>query len=131
MFEKFYECTRCKEQPYNGLYCTACGNSGYADYAAVPCESCHGEPLLKRGFYERAVISLEKIVSQQEEIIKRLDVIAGAKTVSEIHHNIVPGSEVELFDGSKAVQVYCNNEFQAPMSLNRGSSLFYENTKND
>lgn len=114
------------DPPYNGLYCSSCNNSGYADYAAVPCESCHGEPLLKRGFYERAVVALEKIVSQQEEIIKRLDVIAGAKPIN----SIVPGSEVELFDGSKAVQVYCNNEFQAPMGLNRGSSLFHENTKN-
>lgn len=36
----------------------------------------NGEPLLKRGFYERSVVALEKLVSQNEEIIKRLEVIA-------------------------------------------------------
>lgn len=65
-----------------------------------------------------------------ERIAAALEVIAGAKPINSIA-NIVPGSEVELFDGSKAVHVYCNNEFQAPMGLNRGSSLFYENTKSD
>lgn len=73
---------------------------------------------------ETATVALERIAAA-------LEVIAGAKTVSEIHHNIVPGSEIELFDGSKAVQVYCNNEMRTPMGLNRGSSLFYENIKND
>lgn len=69
---------------------------------------------------ETATVALERIAAA-------LEVIAGAKPIA----NIVPGSEVELFDGSKAVHVYCNNEFQAPMSLNRGSSLFHEGNKND
>ena len=69
---------------------------------------------------ETATVALERIAAA-------LEVIAGAKPIN----SIVPGSEVELFDGSKAVHVYCNSEFQAPMGLNRGSSLFYENTKND
>jgi hypothetical protein len=30
-------------------FCKACDNSGYADYAAVPCEACGGEALLRRG----------------------------------------------------------------------------------
>ena len=70
---------------------------------------------------------IEGISWDLKRIADTLEVIAGAKPIN----SIVPGSEVELFDGSKAVHVYCNSEFQAPMGLNRGSSLFYENTKND
>ena len=62
---------------------------------------------------ETATVALERIAAA-------LEVIAGAKPIN----SIVPGSEVELFDGSKAVHVYCNSEFRAPMGFNRGSSLF-------
>lgn len=125
-----FRCKVCDEQPYDGNYCRSCNNSGYADYAAAPCDACNGEPLIRRRAKERSVVALERLVTIQEEISKKLDVLIGARTINSLN-NIVPSSEVELFDGSFSAQIYYNNEFQAPMSLNRGSSLFYENTKND
>lgn len=54
------------------------------------------------------VSSLESLAIDIKRIADSLEVMAGAKTINEIRHNIVPGSEVELFDGSFAAQVYCN-----------------------
>lgn len=107
----------CNSDYYDGNYCRACQNSGYADYAAVPCECCNGEPEIKRRALQKETLAMESIAIDIKRIADSLEVMAGAKTINEIRHNIVPGSEVELFDGSKAVQVYCNVQKEENSSL--------------
>ena len=53
--------------------------------------------------------SIESLAIDVKRIADALEVLAGAKPINSIA-NIVPGSEVELFDGSFAAQVYCNTE---------------------
>lgn len=58
---------------------------------------------------------LDAINGNLERIANALELMVGARALNSL--NIVPGSEVELFDGSKAVQVYCNGQKEEDSSL--------------